>query len=166
MKPFIFNHINLCLLIVIFVTPCIAAEKIVVVFGGGYMLFYFSNLASGMYIDFLNQFEKEHAIMKTGQAFKFEHPSDLFGKKIGIIRGNSYGEYDQYFKLGKITAVPVDSNHQLHQMLMIERVDAIFGNRHANAFDIKLNHLDMNNFQFSSKANGFLKFLEEKYVLP
>ncbi|MGD9733346.1 MAG: substrate-binding periplasmic protein [Desulfamplus sp.] len=84
--------------------------------------------------------------------FEFEKPEDLFGKKVGIIRGFSYLEYDKYFKEGKISSRKVDKQEQLIKMLKLKRLDCFIGNIHTTPYEIKLSGLPLEDFYFSNKA--------------
>ncbi|THB81463.1 MAG: hypothetical protein D3926_01875 [Desulfobacteraceae bacterium] len=135
----------------------------------------------------------DHVIMRKGDTFCFQNPEDLFGRQVGVILGNGYGQYDPLMASGKITAFRVASTPQLYQMLLTRRIDACFGNIHADPPTMEANHFALDRFVFSrhpllsfelvcqiqnthahfqktlnrfiqtSRATGYLKALEDRY---
>lgn len=127
------------------------------------------------------------------KAFRFDRPEDLYGKTIGRLLGNGYGEYDPLFDEGKIQAADAKSLKALFQMTLAGRIDAFIGNRHTApyqmiraglspsrfhfstrpvlAFDLRMQisrHCpefrdELNRFIAQSKRNGFLQRLEDTY---
>lgn len=136
---------------------------------------------------------KDCLVMLKKNKFKFEYPEDLFGKRVGKIRGFGYGEYDNYFKKGKIKGEDVTDSNQLIKMLKAKRVDCFIGNIYVTPYEIKLSKEKIEDFYFSDKTlyefefmfqinknkaklkedldnfikiikeNGILKKIEEKY---
>jgi len=63
---------------------------------------------------------------KSGREFEYSDFSDLYKKRIGIIRGYSISaEFDLAAKVGDIEIAEVETIDQLVKMLMGERIDAI-----------------------------------------
>lgn len=82
----------------------------------------------------------------------FKTAKDLFGKEIGVLRGYSYGEYDQYFKDRKIHYLAVNDSGQLIKMLKRKRLDAFLGNSFVTPYDIKSLKEEVKDFYFSSQS--------------
>ena len=57
---------------------------------------------------------------------KLNQMSDLFGKRVGVVRGYSYPGYDELFEQGKITKVENVSEINLLKQLSINRLNHIF----------------------------------------
>lgn len=185
-----------------------AKTEIIMLFGSdGYAPFYLEGCKSGMFIDFLDEFEKkhpqykivkisfprkridyylnlgeadafsltstlflpkenlgefifsipifrtsDHVFMYKGNEFTFEKPDDLFGRRIAIILGNGYGEYDQLIKSKQIKYQAVINWIQLPKLLKIGRVDGFFGNYHATPYKLKMNKFDVSKYIQSQKA--------------
>ncbi|MBF0574001.1 MAG: transporter substrate-binding domain-containing protein [Desulfamplus sp.] len=136
---------------------------------------------------------RDCVVMLKDSQFLFKKPEDLFGKKVGKIRGYAYGEYDKYFQEGKIIGWNTDKAIQLITMLKMKRVDCFLGNIHTTPYQIKLSKYKLEEFYFSdkplytfelkfqinksrvklredldrfiieAKATGLLKKIEEKY---
>lgn len=129
----------------------------------------------------------------TNDHFPFKKPSDLFGKRLGIILGNKYPALEQHFQSGDIKLQEVASYAQLFDLLQIKRIDAFVGDKYMTLyllkqekfkrefsyapiplfeFDLTMQvqkthqHLvdAMNRFIQESKDNGFLQSLKEKYI--
>ncbi|MBF0231379.1 MAG: transporter substrate-binding domain-containing protein [Desulfamplus sp.] len=94
---------------------------------------------------------RDCVVMLKDSQFLFEKAEDLFGKKVGKIRGYGYGEYDQYFKEGKITFWNTDKAIQLIGMLKMKRLDCFLGNIHTTPYEIKLSQYRLEDFYFSEK---------------
>ncbi|OHD18017.1 MAG: hypothetical protein A2086_15790 [Spirochaetes bacterium GWD1_27_9] len=95
---------------------------------------------------------KDCVVMLKDNQFKFEKPEDLFGKKVGKIRGFGYGEFDNLFEEKKIIGYDVTDSIQLIAMLKKHRIDCFFGNTYVTPYEIKLNNEDMKDFYFSDKS--------------
>lgn len=59
-------------------------------------------------------------------AFPVKSANDLFGKKVGIVRGFTYPKFDQAFNQGKITKIDNLSEKYLLKQLLAGRIDQIF----------------------------------------
>jgi ABC-type amino acid transport substrate-binding protein len=136
---------------------------------------------------------EDKIVMLREKAFPFERPEDLYGKTIGRLFGNGYGEYDRLFEEGRIKAADAKTPKALFQMALVGRIDGFIGNAHTVPFQMKRAKLDPSRFVFSSKPilafdlrmqigrdhpefraqlnqfiaqskrNGFLQRLEERY---
>ena len=131
--------------------------------------------------------------MRADNLFSFKDPSDLFGKRLGIILGNEYPALTPYVQSGEIKFHIVASSVQLFNLLRIKRIDAFVGDRYVTLYRLKQEGFDevfeyaqtalfefelaiqvqkthqhlvfvMNRFIEESKNNGFLDTLEEKYL--
>lgn len=68
----------------------------------------------------------------------FTGVADLFGKRVGVIRGWSYGDdFDRAVKEGRIAVEDVKSDAQNFQKLMAGRVDAILAIAEAGATHLR-----------------------------
>lgn len=64
-----------------------------------------------------------------GSAYEWSAVEDLYGKRVGIVKGYSYGdEMDRSFEQGMITAVEAPNVGQLFAMLAAGRVSLIMAN--------------------------------------
>lgn len=78
--------------------------------------------------------EVQIVYVRTGNEFKFTGVSSLKGKRVGVIRGWSYGdEFDAAVKSGSISADGVDSDEQNFKKLLIGRIDAMISIRETAA---------------------------------
>lgn len=69
---------------------------------------------------------------------KFATVADLLGKKVGVIRGWSYGDdFDNAVKAGKITTDEVKGDEQNFQKLAAGRVDAVLAIDEAGTANLK-----------------------------
>jgi len=93
---------------------------------------------------------KDVVVTRKDQNFEYEKPEDLFDKKVGTIRGYSYGKFDEYLKSGTIGELRVDNHTQAIGMLAKQRIDAYFGNIYVSPHYMKLMGLDASNFRFST----------------
>ena len=78
--------------------------------------------------DFSNKLFDEVQIVyaRSGKEFAFNGVGSLKGKKVGVIRGWSYGdEFDAAVKSGGIATEEVSSDEQNFKKLILGRVDAI-----------------------------------------
>ncbi|MBF0233160.1 MAG: transporter substrate-binding domain-containing protein [Desulfamplus sp.] len=91
---------------------------------------------------------KDYVVMLKNNRFAFEKPEDLFGKTIGKIRGFGYGEYDSYFKEGKISGYDSEKTIYLIRMLKIGRLDGFLGNIHVTPYEMGLHNEKRENFYF------------------
>ncbi len=137
---------------------------------------------------------EDKVVTLAGKAFRFERPEDLFGKTIGKLFGNGYGEYDHLFEEGRIKTEDAKSPGALFKMALAGRVDAFIANTHTAPYQMRRAGLDPSRFTFlpkpvlafdlsmqisrrcpgfrdqldrfiaQSKRNGFLQRLEDKYL--
>jgi polar amino acid transport system substrate-binding protein len=76
-------------------------------------------------------FNKSHAV-------DFSDIANLLGKRVGVVRGWSYGDdFDKAVKEGRITVEEVGSDSQNFEKLAIERVDAVLAIEEAGAMLLK-----------------------------
>ncbi|WP_147822438.1 substrate-binding periplasmic protein [Salidesulfovibrio onnuriiensis] len=141
----------LCLAILLFTAPGAAAREIVMVFGAGYPPFYMdgktdgtdNNLESGMFIDFLQKFEREHpqySIRKIrlprarmdqwmceGRAHAFSLNSSLF---VSPGHGDRYVFSEVIWRTGDHLAVRARSKlkYSRPEDLAGTRLGVVFGN--------------------------------------
>ncbi len=94
----------------------------------------------------------DYVVMHKERQFEYTQPKDLFGKKMGIILGNGYGVFDEHLESKSILSQAVNSENQLFMLLLKQRVDAIFGNRHATPYKMKRTGIDPSQFVFSKVA--------------
>jgi ABC-type amino acid transport substrate-binding protein len=94
---------------------------------------------------------EDKVVTLAGKAFRFERPEDLFGKTIGKIFGNGYGEYDRFFEEGRIKAEDAKSPEALFKMALAGRVDAFIANTHTAPYEMRRAGLDPSRFTFSRK---------------
>ena len=131
--------------------------------------------------------------MRTNDRIQFKEPSDLFGKRIGIIMGAKYPALEPYFQSGDIESHKVARNVQLFRLLKAKRIDAFVGDKYVTLYRLKqegfkgefaynptsLFEFDLtmqvqkthqhlvdaiNRFIQESRDNGFLLSLKKKYV--
>ncbi|MCD4719557.1 MAG: transporter substrate-binding domain-containing protein [Desulfobacula sp.] len=131
--------------------------------------------------------------MRTNDLFLFKEPSNLFGKRLGIILGNKYPALERYFQSKDIETHDVVSSVQLFKLLRSKRIKAFVGDKYVTLYRLKQEGFEgqfeyastplfefdltiqvqkthqplvdaMNRFIQESKDNGFLYSLEEKYV--
>lgn len=82
--------------------------------------------------------EKMAVYFSKTKPVSFNSVADLLGKKIGVIRGWSYGDdFDKAVKEGKITIDEVKADSQNFQKLASGRVDAILAIEEAGAASLK-----------------------------
>ncbi len=82
--------------------------------------------------------EKMALYFNKTKPLNFTGVADLIGKKVGVIRGWSYGdEFDLAVKDGKISVHEVKSDNQNFQKLVAGRVDAILAIEEAGAAQLK-----------------------------
>lgn len=91
----------------------------------------------------------DYVVFKAGKELPYSKPEDLFGVKLGTVRGNGYGILDPHLKSGKIPKNDVSRGKQLYDLLLKERVQAIVGNLHVFPYEAKLHKYDPNQFVFS-----------------
>lgn len=84
-------------------------------------------------------FVEKMAVFSTkGRKFDFSGVASLMGKRVGVMRGWSYGdEFDKAAKEGKITAEEVSSDAQNFQKLSAGRLDAVLAIDEAGATQLK-----------------------------
>ncbi len=159
------------------------------------------SLNSPLFVDKPDRFAFSEPLWRTGDmvitwaasGLEYETPQDLYGKTIGLLRGNRYGSLEEHFGAGKIRTHEVDDDVNLLRMLVRGRLDAIVLNIHgglAKIRDIGLNPLEfsysnpvlsfelsiqiqrsrndflhvMNTFIRQSQSNGLLRAIEESYT--
>ena len=87
-------------------------------------------------------------MFQPGLAFDINHPSDIKGKTIGVVRGYGYPKYDPIFLSEQANRFDAANESQLLNMLDSGRFDAIFINK--NVF----RHFQMQNVQFQNLTMG------------
>ncbi len=137
---------------------------------------------------------RDVVVTLKGKEFKFDKPEDLFGKTLGRLFGNGYGEYDRLFAEGRIKVEDAKTTKALAEMALAGRTDGFLGNTHATPYQLKQAGLSPARFTFSakpifafdlmmqinenhpaflekmnafitrSKRNGFLKRIEDNYL--
>jgi len=72
-----------------------------------------------------------------GNEFKLDDITDLYGKRIGTIRGFSISkEFDQAAKSNKINIHEINSTEQYFNLLMIDRIDAFVAPHHPSLYEL------------------------------
>ncbi len=128
----------------------------------------------------------DYVMMRKNFKFEYSRPEDLFGKKIGIIRGYKYGILDLHIKSKRIPTIAVNSSPQLYEMLSFGRLDAIIANKHVAPYEMRLKGIDSSQFvvsdasiyefelmplahksyhRFISKMNDFIDYAKESGLL-
>lgn len=69
---------------------------------------------------------EEVIVFVPGKRFAVNKPEDLFGKKVGVVRGYQYPKYDPYFESGQIIRINNVSEELLLKQLKAYRVEQIF----------------------------------------
>jgi polar amino acid transport system substrate-binding protein len=69
---------------------------------------------------------EEVIVFRSGEQFPVKEPKDLFGQKVGIVRGFTYPWFESAFTLGKINKILNKSEGLLVKQLLARRVDQIF----------------------------------------
>ncbi len=69
---------------------------------------------------------EEVIVFRSGEQFDIKTPKDLFGRKIGIVRGFTYPWFESAFTLGKIKQILNKSEGLLVKQLLIKRINQIF----------------------------------------
>ena len=95
---------------------------------------------------------KDVVITHKNNGLDYKSVADLFGKKVGAIRGYSYGKFDDLIRGGLINVVRLDHHIQAIGMLEKGRIDAYFGNIFVTPHYIKSLDLQVGDFVFSDKA--------------
>lgn len=90
----------------------------------------------------------DKVISRKDQNYQYKTPHDLIGKKVGTIRGYSYGHFDFLMSLDLFEDVRVDSHSQAIGMLQKNRVDVYIGNSLVSPFYIALTGLDLSDYVF------------------
>lgn len=90
----------------------------------------------------------DKVISLKGKNFEYETPHDLIGKKVGTIRGYSYGHFDFLLNFDFFDDIRVDSHSQAIGMLKKNRIDAYIGNSLVSPFYMHLSGLDLSDFVF------------------
>jgi hypothetical protein len=78
----------------------------------------------------------DYLYSRSDDVIRYRSPEDLFDCRLGVIRGNGYGVFDQYFADRRIETVTVDTDRQLLLLLRSGRIDAFIGNRHTTRYRI------------------------------
>lgn len=68
----------------------------------------------------------EVIVFRSGEQFNVKIPEDLFGRKVGIVRGFSYPWFESAFMSGDIEQALNMSESLLVKQLLLKRVDQIF----------------------------------------
>ena len=90
----------------------------------------------------------DKVISRKSQNFQYNTPHDLIGKKVGTIRGYSYGHFDFLMNFDYFNDVRVDTHPQAIGMLIKNRIDVYIGNSLASPFYIAKSGLDLSEFVF------------------
>lgn len=106
-----------------------------------------TSLVPGEYTRFFYSLE-DVAVFQPGLAFDINHPSDIKGKTISVVRGYGYPKYDPIFLSKQAKRFDAADESQLLNMLDSGRFDAIFINK--NVF----RHFQMQNVQFQNLTMG------------
>jgi len=69
---------------------------------------------------------EEVIVFRSGELFDVKTPKDLFGRKVGIVRGFTYPRFESAFTLRKIEQILNKSEDLLVKQLLRKRVDQIF----------------------------------------
>jgi polar amino acid transport system substrate-binding protein len=69
---------------------------------------------------------EEVIVFRSGEQFRVNEPKDLFGQKVGIVRGFTYPWFESAFTSGKINKILNKSEGLLVKQLLAKRVDQIF----------------------------------------
>jgi polar amino acid transport system substrate-binding protein len=69
---------------------------------------------------------EEVIVFRPGKQFDIKEPKDLFGRKVGIVRGFTYPWFESAFALGQIKKILNKSESLLVKQLMAKRIDQIF----------------------------------------
>lgn len=88
-------------------------------------------------------------ITMKGSSVVYTKPSDLFGKRVGVLAGYGYGEFDELFASNKITEDRANTHTQNIEKLRRNRIDAYFGNVHVSSYFIRQLGYDVSDFVFS-----------------
>lgn len=94
----------------------------------------------------------DKVISHRSQHFDYNTPHDLIDKKVGTIRGYSYGHFDFLMNFDYFNDVRVDTHSQAIGMLIKDRIDVYIGNSLASPFYIAKSGLDLSDFVFSEAA--------------
>lgn len=94
----------------------------------------------------------DHVVVTPESDIEDPRPEALVGKRLGVIRGNGYGPFDDYFEKGLIKDERANSMHHLYRMLQRGRVDAIIDNRHVGPYNLIKNGYDLDRFVFLTPA--------------
>lgn len=85
--------------------------------------------------------ERMAVFSNKGRKLEFSGVPTLIGKRVGVMRGWSYGdEFDKAVKEGKITVEEVNSDAQNFQKLSAGRIDAVLAIDEAGATVLKGGH--------------------------
>lgn len=90
-----------------------------------------------------------YIVMHKDNVFEYHEPTDLFGRKLGVILGNRNGVLDQYIESGEIEAVSVRNNTALYRALERQIVDAIIAIKQVALYEIKQEQMDVSQFVFA-----------------
>mgnify|MGYP003386203804 FL=1 len=69
---------------------------------------------------------EEVIVFRSGEQFDVKVQKDLFGRKVGIVRGFTYPWFESAFASGKIKKILNKSEGLLVKQLMAKRIDQIF----------------------------------------
>lgn len=93
----------------------------------------------------------DFVFMYKDNVFDYTKPEDLYGKTIGIMHGNAYGEFDVLFEEGKINSHGVTRENSLFMLARVGRIDAFFGNMHVTPFNMLLYNFNPDDYVLSEK---------------
>lgn len=94
----------------------------------------------------------DKVISRKNKNIQYITPHDLIDKKVGTIRGYSYGHFDFLLNLNLFEDVRVDSHTQAIGMLEKDRIDVYIGNSLVSPLYIKSLGLDINDFVISDAS--------------
>lgn len=82
--------------------------------------------------------ERINVYVPAGRYFSYTRLADLEGKRVGVIRGWSYGDdFDRARSAGRLLAEEVDSDEQNFRKLAIGRIDALLAIDEAGAAQLR-----------------------------
>ena len=95
---------------------------------------------------------KDKVVTRKGSSLVFNSKEDLYGKRVGVILGYGYGEYDELFEQRKIIPDRVPGHEPNILKLNVGRIDAYFGNIHVTPYTMVQLGIDPSNFVYSEET--------------
>jgi len=87
-----------------------------------------------------------------GSPLSYTKIEDLFNKNIGVIHGNDYMQFNQYFDDKLINRIDAYTTSELLALLVAKRIDGIIINLHGLSEHIKFNGYHLTDFHVSKKS--------------